>query len=103
MRYQMRPPGTATQPSPDWRPARRHAPDNTVMTISANMDQRLITLSFTRFVTSCLTRIRLQRAIYFCLHRGQCAEKHCKMASFESAVLCSELMQTQLARHRPMI
>src|SRR5262249_52390408 len=36
------------------------------MTISAKMDQRLITLSFTRFVTSCLTRISLQLAIYFC-------------------------------------
>jgi hypothetical protein len=28
-----------------------------------------------------LTRIRLQLAIYFCLHRGQFALKHCKTAS----------------------
>ena len=28
-----------------------------------------------------LTRIRLQLAIYFCLHRGKFAGKHCKLAS----------------------
>src|SRR5262249_7772466 len=31
-----------------------------------------------------LTRITLQCAIYFCLHRGQFAGKHCKLASYSS-------------------
>src|SRR5262249_5620492 len=30
---------------------------------------------------SCLTKTRLQLAIYFGLHRGQFARKHCKVAS----------------------
>jgi hypothetical protein len=29
-----------------------------------------------------LTRIRLQLAIYFCLHGGEFAGKHCKLAGF---------------------
>src|SRR5262249_15992070 len=52
------------------------------MTISAKMDQRLITLSFTRFVTSCLTRIRLELAIYFCLHRGSLLENNASWQAF---------------------
>src|SRR5215467_8711927 len=35
---------------------------------------------------SSLTRIRLQLAIYFCLHRGKFAGKHRKLASFSSSI-----------------
>ena len=31
-----------------------------------------------------LTRIRRQFVVYFCLHRGKFAGKHCKVASFPS-------------------
>src|SRR5215831_1653087 len=33
---------------------------------------------------SCLTRIRRQFVVYFCLHRGKFAGKRCKLASFSS-------------------
>jgi|SRR6516225_9691100 hypothetical protein len=34
-----------------------------------------------------LTKIRLQPAIYFCLHRGKFARKHCKAARVVSSTL----------------
>ena len=50
-----------------------------------------------------LTRTRLQLAIYFWLHRGECAGKHCKLASAFGTLLKSPTcwcVRSYRQRHR---
>ena len=51
-------------------------------------------------ITLHLTRIRLQLAIYFCLHRGKLAGKHCKLASAKTA-LCHCRVERKSGRIQP--